>query len=761
MCSVAVLAQAICSKLQSFLQSATMSFEKLSKEFCAQFQAALAQQAHKPVNEVYQECMKIMWAHKIPRKEIAHPNAFLVHKENRGKLMLSPHNAHRNFLSIKMVGADMTQLTNAVAIELAQAGAARDQQFMANARLVKSADGLLPAITNDERFASVGCGHTVAMCKLANQTNPKTSLDGLKDEHGNLNVNKLKEDPQFRKMIEEGWEWTIVPSLVDEQFPAFAKVAQKALNTANHVGIAMGELETLLTLHDLMEDAVFTENPDWEEAAVSFVEDLCVPCAGYARHLLQFAKLFGGGCHAPHIRLMDNVAKTFQCFVRLGPSFWQAISSAVFHDKTNMYVLTRNALCMVNLTCSITEDGIAKLITKSEISKLASKASAAKAKAAEDTLQDSQKIIEALMRNNMVLTEDEFVECKGKLFVRVGLWCTNTMKKGKEGKVRSLDEIKDLFMKDVDAIAGVDVNVEGWRNEEAPATEEKDIPSSSQDMPAKSASLEDHANPVWIAGQHGFHVKGLIIQKDVSNTALSCFIIEEITAGKEVKVKQACSYTGSPIEATITLAELLDKWQRSKASLPEKLDAVQTRDGLSIDMLRVKIFESICAADSMSQAAQSLEFWKTPFQVRTGATAIKIGALTLAPMVPLMQLTTKCTTTAFKLGCFKPEDGEKSINFFAVPTGKSVFDDGEKDEKEQQSRKPMLAAFWWVAEKSNKREANMEIEFKEVKGKKIPILRNTMELAPFTQLVKYVHVPVKNVQPLNPDEPKKKARKRK
>ena len=95
--------------------------------------------------------------------------------------------------SIKMVGADMTQLTNAVAIELAQAGAARDQQFKANARLVKSAHGLLPAITNDERFASVGCGHTVAMCKLANQA----TLDELKDEHGNLNVNKLKGNPQF------------------------------------------------------------------------------------------------------------------------------------------------------------------------------------------------------------------------------------------------------------------------------------------------------------------------------------------------------------------------------------------------------------------------------------------------------------------------------------------------------------------------------------------------------------------------------------
>ena len=161
----------------------------------------------------------------------------------------------------------------------------------------------------------------------------------------------------------------------------------------------------------------------------------------------------------------------------------------------------------------------------------------------------------------------------------------------------------------------------------------------------------------------------------------------------------------------------------------------------------------------MSQAAQSLEFWKTPFQVRTGATAIKKGALILAPMVPLLQLTTKCSSTAFKLGSFKHEDGEM-MDYFAVPSNKSVFDDGEKDEKEQQFRKPMLAAFWWVAEKSTKREANMEIEFKEVKGKKIPILRNTVDLAPFTQLVRYVHVPEKHhVQPLNPDGPKQKVRK--
>ena len=56
----------------------------------------------------------------------------------------------------------------------------------------------------------------------------------------------------------------------------------------------------------------------------------------------------------------------------------------------------------------------------------------------------------------------------------------------------------------------------------------------------------------------------------------------------------------------------------------------------------------------------------------------------------------------------------------------------------------------------------MEIEFKEAKGKSIPILRNTVELSPFTQLVRYVPAPEKHVKPLCSEaEPKKKAARQK
>ena len=163
-----------------------MSFGKPTDGFHADFTAALALQGKKPTNEVFQECMKVLKDHKVSYTVVAKAACFLVHKDNRGRLMLSPHNAHRNCFSIHKVGADMTKLINAVAMELPAAGKARDEQLMANERLVKAAAGLLPCITGEERYITLGCGHTAAICKLAGQDDPKTPIAELRDAQGRI-----------------------------------------------------------------------------------------------------------------------------------------------------------------------------------------------------------------------------------------------------------------------------------------------------------------------------------------------------------------------------------------------------------------------------------------------------------------------------------------------------------------------------------------------------------------------------------------------
>ena len=92
-------------------------------------------------------------------------------------------------------------------------------------------------------------------------------------------------------------------------------------------------------------------------------------------------------------------------------------------------------------------------------------------------------------------------------------------------------------------------------------------------------------------------------------------------------------------------------------------------------------------------------------------------------------------------------DGE-AVDFFAMPPGLTCFGEDTMHKLVEDGKQPLLAAFWWVAEKPNKKEANMEITVKEARGKSIPILQNTVDLPPFTQLARYVPVKAKQVKPL-------------
>ena len=64
----------------------------------------------------------------------------------------------------------------------------------------------------------------------------------------------------------------------------------------------------------------------------------------------------------------------------------------------------------------------------------------------------------------------------------------------------------------------------------------------------------------------------MVVQKDVGQYAVNGFTIVDITAAKLVQLKQACSFTGDPMEASITLEDLLGMWQLTKITVPMKLE---------------------------------------------------------------------------------------------------------------------------------------------------------------------------------------------
>ena len=96
-------------------------------------------------------------------------------------------------------------------------------------------------------------------------------------------------------MIEEGWSWDVVPAVIDELWPSFATVAQKALNTQNHIGTEVGELETCMTLASSVYDPGMRELSGWKELAIENVVALNVPSAKYSKTLLEFVLNYGGG----------------------------------------------------------------------------------------------------------------------------------------------------------------------------------------------------------------------------------------------------------------------------------------------------------------------------------------------------------------------------------------------------------------------------------------------------------------------------------
>ena len=332
--------------------------------FAKEFQGVLDEIAKMSANEGLHKMMDVLRKHNLMYRIDTMPSKHLLcHPENRGGLMLSPHNVHRNAARIHSGGADKKQLTNALCIEMApHADPRRASQIAANRELCDRSGGLLCPPTGEERFLTLGCGHTAAFCKLADRGGPTTEAV-LADENGNIDLQRIFKNEQFKSMIVDGWSWEVVSHEVDTMFPSFAKLAQRALNVSNHVANPMSELEAALLLSVMSQDSA-AKHSDWKKFGIEQLKSLGLPCAPYAGAIMEFVVMFGGGEKAPFIRFMDGFSKQFQCNVNLGESFWHAIASTVFPSKTAKFPLLRVACALANLTAEKKEDGVAKLLTK-------------------------------------------------------------------------------------------------------------------------------------------------------------------------------------------------------------------------------------------------------------------------------------------------------------------------------------------------------------------------------------------------------------
>jgi len=713
----------IYSKASACQQSAAMA-SKYSAAFTKEFTEILAKVTDATANEVLQEALACLkkYKHTYVLEHVL-PKYFLTHKSNRGGLMLSPRNAHRNAARIRRVGADLKQLTNAVAMELAPSGTlSREAQVEANMDLIRRSDGLLAEVNGEERYLSLGCGHTVGFCKKA-EVGGRTTEPSLADSKGQIDLQKIKQNSQFKVMLEQGWTWQIVEWGIDEAFPAFAKVAQKALNVSNHVATTVSELETALQLGELADDPSITSVSNWQAIAIENVVALNVPASSYAAVLLDFVQLFGGGRGSPMILFMDNFCKQFQCNLLLGETFWKAVTQIVFPSKLSKLPLLRVSLCMGNLSSPKVEDGIGRCIVKSDISKLATKAKFPESLMANEILEDALDCVQ------QVSTIEQSLRPLGKLFVRVGLTVTNKGDSGLEQHQYSFAEAKQLFLDGLSEVVGTTIQYSKWTDAKKPASAAAAAPAAAA---TRIASLSDHSDPVWIAKQAGFEVGKTVVEKGVaSDTSKGVKLWAIFSIGEKVSVQQMCSYTDSLHKAEIDLPEFLTKWAVTKDSPPLKMPMGQQRpDSLSMDCIRCRLYQAIQELDATKQAsANSLVFWRRPDEVRSSSRPIPAGSLQLAPVSGLVSITPKFSAA----GCeVVDKEGRK---FYVLPVCKPSL---KPDEGLDWPADALVAPYWWVGTHHDKKLCNMEVSYVEKHGFKIPVLTNPTEIGPFSPLLKHV-----------------------
>ena len=496
-------------------------------------------------------------------------------------LAACPERAQDNSLPDTQLSA----VANSLCMELSQSGARRAEHIAKNASLIDRAAGLLAPLNGLERYLTLEKGHTAAFCKHAGIQGRTSQKSLQRSDSDNIDLQKLCTNSQFKVMIMEGWKWEVVSAIIDERYPKFATIAQKALNTNNHLATEIGELETCMQLAACADDPGMKDIEGWKDLATDSVTSLCMPCASYCKTLLEFVTTFGGGTGAPLICFMDAVAKQFGCTVSLGREYWEALTNSVFPSKTKLFPLIRVALALANMTGEKIEDGVARYLLKTDVSKLTAKTKLNAIEEAEGALQNAYDIAIGLGGVDVVLKP------LGQLFVRIGLLVTNKGKQGRERTVYSLKQICSMYLADVGAIIGRRVTFTEWEglSDDVAATPPLPAATAANTPRATIATLDDHKDPLWIAGNAGFSIGKIVVQKALEVTPERLYTVFAI--GETVELQQVCNYSITPIKLSIPLHDLLALWAVSKTEPPMQMQGGERRPvSLAIDGKRSNWF---------------------------------------------------------------------------------------------------------------------------------------------------------------------------
>ena len=254
-----------------------------------------------------------------------HVSRVLPHPRNRNGIMLNGFNARATASKVLKVGANRGELHGAVSIEFSPFEELRQQQMKANVLLANRSKGMIAPVTGNEDRLSLGTGHAAGFGRsaIAKQV---ACFSNLSDKHGNIDLAKLKEDPDYKKMLEVGWDWFTLPWKVEATWPVLPEFAQRALNASNAVSTDATEIEVALIIGDTF---CSMETPSWimaQDAAKA--QD--PPCVHYIEKLTKLVELFSGGVGHPLLIEQEEFSKTLGEAKRLGEGFVKTLVDVKF-----------------------------------------------------------------------------------------------------------------------------------------------------------------------------------------------------------------------------------------------------------------------------------------------------------------------------------------------------------------------------------------------------------------------------------------------
>ena len=706
-----------------------------SLSFEDEMNQALRQPKSIGMNTIFQDAVQVCFKHNICYiLESGRPSLFFVHPKNRGGLGLSWHNAHRNGDRVRAVGADKSQLQNAYAFEMApKQSKAYEEQYKFNLSLIKRSDGLLAEPTTEERYLTLGCGHTVAFCKAA-AAKCRTSEDGLADENGRIDLNRLFKNRVFESMIKDGWKWVIFPAWLDEQFPKLAEVGQAALNASHGVASLVGELEVAKSIVGYMQDG----QEGWVASANEAIKAMGAPCWPYAHSIIKFVQKYCDGPSAPLVDILDGVAKKFQCNAVLGETFWTALVETKFQTKKTELPMLRCALLLANLTSPKFEDGIAKLLVKNDINRVATKQNVDAALLGEKVLCDALTIAKSVVKAKE-LTNDSIHGPFGRIVVRVALRAVGKEKDGREKKEYTMERIKELFLEEMKPLAGGDVTFKGWGNNQAAeehsakrAKTMQPLQPSKVQRPSKDeqiVSFQDHSSGAFKAACNGF-TKGVVVyETKFGIRPTDLYVIEDINDAIAV-LRVAVDYMRTNKKVTVETDVLDTDWAVYAKDMPSKVPFSELRPSqLAIDERKALAYVALLAVDKQYGVSSSdLEFYRRPDEVRV-LKAFEKGELVLVPTAPLHSIVQKMPSSSHATLGEHRIKGVGAVSLYVVPPGKPKNDVCEHD--------GTLTAFFWVNDTHEESEVNMKYVNVKEGNSTVQTLQNSKKIAAYTKLMKF------------------------